>query len=240
MSEATATNRVAAKSKRRFAPAARDAPVSSVDRLLGACGVMIAGSSLAFAGYMFAHNDRPPRIAGMEYLSIFARPSHSLASTAPPGPPAAASEREEEAANERPAEAIDPTPTGSIGGTLASASAAQTVDATPTGSIGGATTVAGPPVKLALKPPRADVPKPAASRYAILEVSRGLALIANKAGVRRVGPGDVVPDLGRITAIERRGAHWVVLLQNGAPLEWPPRTALPTPPPAVDKKSSQR
>ena len=64
------------KPSQRFSPVAGLAPASNVDRMLAASGVAIACSTLAFAGYMVADSDRPPRIAGMEYLSIFARPSH--------------------------------------------------------------------------------------------------------------------------------------------------------------------
>ena len=40
-------------------------------------------------------------------------------------------------------------------------------------------------------------------------------MIANQSSSRRVRAGDIVPDLGRVDAIEKRGDHWVLLIQNG-------------------------
>ncbi len=77
--------------------------------MLATFGVVIALSSLGFAGYMISDVDRPPRIAGMEYLSIFARPSHgAVAALGRPDAPGA------EETPARLAQSIDPTPTGSI------------------------------------------------------------------------------------------------------------------------------
>src|ERR1700693_488779 len=90
-------------------PDAKTGQSSSVDRVLATFGVLIALSSLGFAGYMISDVDRPPRIAGMEYLSLFARPSHSLtAADLRPDAPGA------EETSGRLAQSIDPTPTGSI------------------------------------------------------------------------------------------------------------------------------
>lgn len=212
-------SRHAAPSKRRRSEAAGVAPVSRVDRLLGVCGVVMAGSSLAFAGYMVADDQHTPRIAGMEYLSIFARPSYSVASAESrrsPAAPAPGEQREAQAAR-APAPSVDTTPTGSI----------------------GEAAVLGRPVNLILTPLRAAA-APAPARYAILDVSRGVAVIADESGARRIAPGDVVPGLGRIAAIERRGAHWIVAVENGPPLEWPPRTALASNPPSAGRPGSPR
>jgi hypothetical protein len=87
-------------------PDAKSGQSSSVDRMLATFGVLIALSSLGFAGYMISDVDRAPRIAGLEYLSIFARPSH--------GPMTVAARQEADETSGRPAQSIDPTPTGSI------------------------------------------------------------------------------------------------------------------------------
>jgi hypothetical protein len=197
------------KPPQRLSPAAGPAPASNVDRLLAASGVAIACSTLAFAGYMVADSDRPPRIAGMEYLSVFARPSHSPVATAQREAPVAA-----EASNQPAAPLIDPTPTGSILDRAAS----------------------GRPVNLILTPIRDVDSTTPPSPYRILDVSKGEALIANQTGSRRVRAGDIVPELGRINAIEKRGDHWVLLIQDGAPLAWP--TPTPVGPPAPKKKTS--
>jgi hypothetical protein len=211
MPEIAASNDALGKPSQRFSPAAAFAPASKVDRILAASGVVIACSSLAFAGYMLADSDRPPRIAGMEYLSIFARPNHSLVTATQLKAPLAA-----QATNQLAAQSIDPTPTGSILDKAAS----------------------GQPVNLILTPLRNIDPKAPSSPYRILDVSNGEALIANQTGFRRVRTGDILPDLGRVKAIEKRGDHWVLLTQNGAALEWPGRTPIAAGPTAPRKKTS--
>ena len=210
---ANATKRVVKKSPRRVATAAELAPASPVDRLLAASGVAIACSTLAFAGYMVADTSRQPRIAGIEYLSIFARPSHSPVIAAQREAPVVA-----EASNQPAAPSIDPTPTGSILERAAS----------------------GQPVNLILTPIRDVASMAPSSPYKILDVSRGEALIASQIGSRRVRAGDIVPELGRVDAIERRGDHWVLLTQHGVALTWP----APPPPPvglaAPGKSTSPR
>ena len=198
------------KSSRRLPAVAEVAPTSNVDRLIAALGVAIACSTLAFAGYMVADNDRPPRIAGMEYLSIFARPSRAPVATARREAPAAT-----EASNQ-PTPLIDPTPTGSI---LDRAGSGQAVNLAPT----------------SIRDVESQTPP---LPYRVLDVSQGEALIATQAGSRRVRAGDIVPDLGRINAIEKRGDHWILLIQNGAALASPtPMTASPA---APDKETSAR
>lgn len=211
MPEIAASNDARNKPPQRFSPAAKFARASNVDRLLAASGVAIACSSLAFAGYMLADSDRPPRIAGMEYLSIFARPSHSLVTAARLKAPVVA-----EATNQPAPQSIDPTPTGSILDKAAS----------------------GRPVNLILTPMRNIDPKPPSSPYRLLNVSNGEALIASQSGFHRVRAGDILPDLGRVNAIEKRGDHWVLLTQNGSALEWPGQTPIAAGPAAARKKTS--
>ena len=198
-----------AKPPRRNAPAADAIGLrSTIDVMLAATGVAIALSSVAFAGYMVADGDRPPRIAGMEYLSVFAKPNHSLAADAhAPPPPAVA------AAIDLAARSIDPTPTGSIPDKSA----------------------ASRPVKLLLSPDPVGAPthyvdlKVLSSPYKLLDVANGEALIQSDIGFRHVRAGDTLPDFGRINTIEKRGDHWVLLTQNGAPLEWPAPIEAPAP-----------
>jgi hypothetical protein len=165
-----------------------------VDRALVGFGVVIALSSLGFAGYMVTDVDRPPRIAGLEYLSIFARPSHSLVV----------------AKNRSSTPALDEAPV----------EAAQSIDPTPTGSIPDRISVGG--IVNPVPTPMGDgSAKPPASLSRLLYVSDGEALIQTDLGLRHVRAGDLLPDLGRINTIERTGDHWVLLTQNGATLEWP-------------------
>jgi hypothetical protein len=172
---------------------------SNIDILLAAAGVAIALSSMAFAGYMVADADRPPRIAGMEYLSVFAKPNHSLSADAQAAPPPSV-----QAAINLAAQAIDPTPTGSI---------------PEKGAI-------GPSVNLIVAPMRGIDLRPSSSPYKLLDVANGEALVQSDVGFRHVRAGDTLPEYGRINAIEKRGDHWVMLTQNGAPLEWPAPSAL--------------
>jgi hypothetical protein len=191
---------------------------SSADRVLAAVGVMTALSSLAFAGYMVADADRPPRIAGLEYLSIFARPGHAGLGA---GDPPARAETPNVAAR-----SVDPTPTGSIPDKVG----------------------ASRPVNFIIAPMRSIDPSPsdAASSafssypYKLLDVLNGEALVQTDVGLRHVKAGDLLPDLGRVNAIERRGDHWVLLTQSGAALEWPPKVSSAGDAPAPGKKSAAR
>jgi hypothetical protein len=199
MSEDGAAKASRKRPLRRHSPVAKFGAGSNGDRMLAASGVLIAFSSLAFAGYMLADTDAPPRIAGLEYLSIFARPSHSIAAAQPPAPPV-----EEEPPARLAEQPIDPTPTGSIPSKIAS----------------------GQPVNLVLTPLRDADPKAPHVSYKLLDVSDGEALIQSDVGFRQVKAGDILPDLGRINAIERRGDHWVLLSQKGAALESTPPSAI--------------
>jgi hypothetical protein len=195
---------------------ARAVPISrssSGDRVLAGLGIMIAMSSLAFAGYMVSDVDRPPRIAGLEYLSIFARPSHSGA-----------------AALDRPL-AIEAAPAPSI--------AAGSIDLTPTGSIPDKGDDSRP-IRFMPPPVRANDLPPPISTNKLLDVLNGEALVQTDVGLRHVKAGDLLPDLGRINSIEKKGDHWVLLTQSGATLEWPPQSSLPNNAAAADKKNPPR
>jgi hypothetical protein len=179
----------------RAAPVAAAAPRSQVDRALAAFGVLIALSSLGFAGYMVSDVDRPTRIAGMEYLAIFARPSHS---TAPPDERVRA--LAELGQRNAPTASIDATPTGSI-----SPLAAGSVRPSGVVPAGGA----------------ADAKSPSIA-FRLLYVANGEGLLQTDVGILHVKAGDVLPTLGRIESIEKVGERWVMVSQNGAALQWPP------------------
>jgi len=219
MAEIAGVNASRHKPFRRAPAVARIGLRSNIDIMLAASGVAIALSSMVFAGYMVADVDRPPRIAGMEYLSVFAKPNHALA------------------ADER----IAARPLASATINLA----AQSIDPTPTGSIadksGG-----GRQVNLILTPDLILTPtrngdlKTPPSPYKLLDVANGEALLQSDVGFRHVRAGDTLPDFGRINAIEKRGDHWVMLTQNGAPLEWPSPSPGIAEAPAARKKASPR
>jgi hypothetical protein len=204
---------------RRYARAAAVTRVSSVDVALAGFGVVIALSSLAFAGYMVVDGGGSPRIAGMEYFSVFASPSRPLA-----------------AAEKRPL-VVALTPPSATESTTPP-TAARAVDLTPTGSIPVRPAGARPVSVLA--PIRAIDSSPAASPYKLLDVLNGEALIQTDVGLRHVRAGDLLPDLGRVNSIEKKGDHWVLLTQNGAALEWPPQPALAGDAIAPAKKAAPR
>jgi hypothetical protein len=232
MPDVAAANAARKKPPRRHSPVAIIGRSSSVDRALIGSGVLIALSSLAFAGYMVADTGRQPRIAGMEYLGIFGRPNHSVAAVAEDRPVIAVMA----AASNAAVRSVDSTPTGSIAqnigadrsaATVALATpgaAARSVDPTPTGSISDRAG-AGRPANLIVTPMRSVESSLPPSPYKLLDVLNGEALVQTDVGLRHVRAGDLLPDLGRINSIERRGDHWVLLTQSGTALEWPRQLA---------------
>jgi hypothetical protein len=82
------------------------------------------------------------------------------------------------------------------------------VDPTPTGSIQRAS--------------RADPPDGAALpalRYRLVAASRDLAWVESELGFRQIKPGEVLPGLGRIAAIEQRNGRWTVTTDTAVTLE---------------------
>ena len=233
MPDKAAANAARKKPPRRQSAVAAISRSSSVDRALIGCGVLIALCSLSFAGYMVADVGQAPRIAGMEYLGIFGRPNRSAVGAEERPAIAVVA-----AASDAAARLVDPTPTGSIvENPVASQSApavatspprvtTRSIDPTPTGSIPDKSG-AGRPVNVIVAPMRAVEPSPPPSPYKLLDVLNGEALVQTDVGLRHVRAGDLLPDLGRINSIERRGDHWVLLTQSGTALEWPRQ-----PPPA--------
>ncbi len=70
----------------------------------------------------------------------------------------------------------------------------------------------------------AEKPKPAPTEnWAVRDVYDGVAMLEDrKRRLVEVGPGDTVPGVGRIEAIERRGKTWVVVTRQGTitPQTW--------------------
>jgi hypothetical protein len=82
------------------------------------------------------------------------------------------------------------------------------VDPTPTGSITG--------------PSRADPPDGAGlppQRYRLVSATREAAWVEGDRGFRQIKPGEVLPGLGRIAAIERHNGRWTVTTDSGSTLE---------------------
>ena len=81
------------------------------------------------------------------------------------------------------------------------------VDPTPTGSIG---------------PFRGETPDGATAtpqRYRLVAASREAAWVESEFGFRQIKPGEVLPGLGRIAAIERRNGRWTMITEKGLMLE---------------------
>ena len=53
------------------------------------------------------------------------------------------------------------------------------------------------------------------SGYRVRDVYQGAALIESDRGMIGVEPGEVVPGVGRVIAIQERGGRWVVVTESG-------------------------
>lgn len=62
-------------------------------------------------------------------------------------------------------------------------------------------------------PPRRRIAKPG-PRWYILHAEDGVAVIGGKMGTIDVTPGFEIPDLGRVSAVEQRDGHWVVVTEK--------------------------
>ena len=51
--------------------------------------------------------------------------------------------------------------------------------------------------------------------WEVVEVLDGAATLAGPRGIIEVSSGDVVPGLGRVESISRRGGRWVVATSRG-------------------------
>lgn len=71
-------------------------------------------------------------------------------------------------------------------------------------------------IRAASPPPSVDFPVPVVSDYRLHYVQDGEALVVGKdEAVYRVGLGTMVPGVGRVISIERRGDQWVVVTPRG-------------------------
>jgi hypothetical protein len=72
-------------------------------------------------------------------------------------------------------------------------------------------TAAGAPLPPAALPQSANV-----SGWVLRDVYRGAAILQSRmGGMIEVGPGDILPGVGRIEAIRRQDGHWVVVTPKG-------------------------
>jgi len=129
------------------------AAARGADLALLAASLVTAAGAVAFAGYMTMSGTRGPLINGMEYLAIFAQPSH----------------------------------------------AGRDVDMTPVGSI-------------------ARDAKDHVDGYALVGADLRFAWLREGNRIFAVRPGDDVPRLGHVGAIEQREGRWVLLDEKGATL----------------------
>lgn len=60
-----------------------------------------------------------------------------------------------------------------------------------------------------------DRPRPTVRGYWLVDVQGDYALIDGRDGPQQVGPGDVLPGVGRVLRIERHGRDWVVVTSAG-------------------------
>jgi hypothetical protein len=77
----------------------------------------------------------------------------------------------------------------------------------------------GAAAKISLGPPstesNADRRQNAIEGWTIQGIYGGTATLAGPNGIRRVSPGDMVPGVGRVDSIVRRGSRWVVITSGG-------------------------
>ena len=60
-----------------------------------------------------------------------------------------------------------------------------------------------------------SIERPRLRGYWLVEADEGYALIDGRDGPQQVAPGDVLPGIGRVQRIERRGRDWVVVTSAG-------------------------
>ena len=122
----------------------------------------------------------------------------------------------------KPRRPSPPAPSAPVLARAEAPSGPSGIDPTPTGSI-SAPRSANPASPAAPLPP---------SSYRLVAATPGHAWIESETGYRQVKPGDVLPGLGRIEAIEERDGQWVALTENGQAIgsgdEGPPAQAADT------------
>lgn len=112
-------------------------------------------------------------------------------------------------------------------GTVSAKAAAAEPAAKPastSASTGPVAARAAPDITGSIPLPRPKAARPAATREAPVAVVRGwrvrdvfdgMALIQGRLGVIEVAPGDILPGLGEIRAVERQRGQWVVVTSRG-------------------------
>jgi hypothetical protein len=60
-----------------------------------------------------------------------------------------------------------------------------------------------------------DKPRTPLRGYSVVGVGDGFAVIEGREGSMQVGPGDMIPGLGRVLRVERRGREWDVVTSAG-------------------------
>jgi hypothetical protein len=76
--------------------------------------------------------------------------------------------------------------------------------------------LAPPPPPAQPLPPVAAPPSTPVPGWVLRDVYRGAAILQSRTGgLIEVGPGDILPGVGRIEAVRRQDGHWVVITQKG-------------------------
>ena len=88
----------------------------------------------------------------------------------------------------------------------------QLADPTPIGTSAKPVAAKAAPGLPATKP---DVSPAGPSGYLLRGVQDGVALIQSRRGTIEVEQGDIIPGIGRVQAIERRGGRWTVVTTTG-------------------------
>jgi hypothetical protein len=123
--------------------------------------IATATSAVALAGYMMTRSEHTPLVNGVQYLAIFAQPSHPHIAGGVPGP-----------------DDIDMNPLGAI--------------------------------------PHDG--KDRAAGYQLVGAQQRFAWIRQGARIFAVHPGDDLPSLGRVGAIELRDGRWTLVDEKGGTL----------------------
>ncbi len=165
------------------------APRAFGDWMLNGLGVGAAAASAAFATYALVFSTGEVVPSGN--FNVFARYDRlyqgGARTLAPPG--ATPSGNRTDVAS---GDAVDFTPTGSVGPEPDAPQADRTGPPTPRGSDG---------------PPLPD--------FTLRDVFDGKALVESHASLSVVKPGSVIDGAGEVLSIEKRGTRWVVLTANG-------------------------
>lgn len=76
----------------------------------------------------------------------------------------------------------------------------------------GPKTAPQPPVRQGLRTPDPTM-KP--NTFVLRSVRNGIAMVQTRNGMLEVGPGDIIPGVGRIRSIEKMDGRWVLVMNDG-------------------------